>query len=196
MKINDDIASILKAYYDLPSESLSRFVDLVDEREYPKGAVLYKQGEVAHEIYIVKQGLVRAFAYRGNTPITFWFGRDGELAFPIESVFNGSMEYASMDVLETSSIYAIKVEELLKLYASDIHVANWGRCYAEQACRTAEKLLIDRQFKTTMERYRELLFKCPDIVLRVPLGIIASYLGTTQVNLSRIRARMCERSDL
>ena len=39
------------------------------------------------------------------------------------------------------------------------------------------------------QRYEDLLKNEPEIVRRVPLQYIASYLGITQVSLSRIRAR-------
>lgn len=190
MTQSNDIVPIIRSIYDLPDSSLRKFETLVEERVYPKGTFLYKQNVKAPKIYIVKHGLVRAYARRGTRNITFWFGTDGDLAFPIKSVFNGTEEYASIDLLETSAIYEIDIERLKELYHTDIHIANWGRRYAESACITAEMLFIDRQFKTTVERYRELLATHPDIVLRVPLGIIASYLGTTQVNLSRIRAKV------
>lgn len=185
-----EIDTILNAIYALPADSLSRFLGLVEERLYPKGAHLYRQDARASHIYFVGHGLVRAYARRGTREITFWFGTDGDLAFPIESVSAGSAEYASIDVLEDTRIYQIDVERLRQLYATDIHIANWGRIYAEQACITAEQMLVDRQFKTSLQRYRELLASHPDIVRRVPLGIIASYLGTTQANLSRIRAKV------
>jgi len=43
------------------------------------------------------------------------------------------------------------------------------------------------QFKTAKERYLELL-ESTDYVQKIPLKFIASYLGITQVSLSRIRA--------
>ena len=94
---------------------------------------------------------------------------------------------------ETKSYFikkGIALERLQELYLNDIHIANWGRRYAECACIKSEKLFIARQFKTSLERYRELIGEYPDIVQRVQLGIIASYLGISQVSLSRIRARI------
>ncbi|MSL47046.1 Crp/Fnr family transcriptional regulator, partial [Escherichia coli] len=62
--------------------------------------------------------------------------------------------------------------------------------YAEYACIKSEKLFIARQFKTSLERYQELINEYPSITQRVQLGIVASYLGISQVNLSRIRAQI------
>ena len=82
------------------------------------------------------------------------------------------------------------MERLQRLYQSDIHISNWGHRYVEYACIKSEKLFIARQFKTSLERYRELIDEYPDITQRIPLGIIAYYLGISQVSLSRIRARI------
>ncbi|MCI5579926.1 MAG: Crp/Fnr family transcriptional regulator, partial [Phocaeicola plebeius] len=38
--------------------------------------------------------------------------------------------------------------------------------------------------------YHELLEKEPDLLQRLPLGSIATYLGITQASLSRIRAQI------
>lgn len=45
------------------------------------------------------------------------------------------------------------------------------------------------QFKSATERYVDLLNET-DLVAKIPLKYIASYLGITQVSLSRIRATL------
>jgi CRP-like cAMP-binding protein len=48
--------------------------------------------------------------------------------------------------------------------------------------------VIDQRFNTAQERYITLLKTFPQIIQRVPLKHIASYLGVSQETLSRIRA--------
>jgi CRP-like cAMP-binding protein len=55
----------------------------------------------------------------------------------------------------------------------------------ERVWQQAEQQLIARQFRTAGERYAELLQHSPHLLQRVALGHIASYLGITQVTLSR-----------
>jgi len=45
------------------------------------------------------------------------------------------------------------------------------------------------QFNSAEERYKNLIESTPDIIKRVPLKYIASFLGITQVSLSRIRSK-------
>jgi CRP-like cAMP-binding protein len=77
---------------------------------------------------------------------------------------------------------------LQQLFETDIAMANWGRRFAEKELIKTEERLISRQFRTATERYQELMQQQPGLLQRVSLGHIASYLGITQVSLSRIRA--------
>jgi CRP-like cAMP-binding protein len=63
-----------------------------------------------------------------------------------------------------------------------------GRLILEDYYARLEERLISLQFKSAKERYAQLLEKRSDIILRAPLGRIASYLGMKQETLSRIRA--------
>ena len=53
-----------------------------------------------------------------------------------------------------------------------------------------EERFVNAQFKTAGELYEDLLQRSPHILERVPLGMIASYLGITQETLSRIRSKL------
>lgn len=53
-----------------------------------------------------------------------------------------------------------------------------------------KKVLVSRISMNATKRYLQLLKQTPDLLLRVQLGHIASYLGITQVSLSRIRAEI------
>lgn len=186
MNINDIINSI----YRLPQTSLDTLIASISEVEYPKRFHLHRENKKETKSYFIKKGIVRAYAHKNDKEITFWFGQEGDLIFPLQTLFAGLGEYATVELLEDCVLYEIDLGRLQDLYRNDIHIANWGRRYAESACIKSEKLFIARQFKTSLERYQELINEYPSIIQRVPLGIIASYLGISQVNLSRIRAQM------
>lgn len=95
-----------------------------------------------------------------------------------------------IELLEDCELYELKIQNLQKLFEKDIFIANWGRRFAEQELIKTEERLISRQFRTARERYKELLKNNSDLIQRVQLGHIASYLGITQVSLSRIRAEI------
>ena len=115
-----------------------------------------------------------------------------DLKYINEKLLSNSYQagYENIELLEDSVLYELSVDKLHDLYLADIHIANWGRKFAERECIKSEQLFISRQFKTSLERYQDLIADYPDILQRVPLGIIASYLGISQVSLSRIRAKI------
>ena len=76
------------------------------------------------------------------------------------------------------------------MFKEDIHIANWGRKFAELEFLQTEERLISLLFSTATERYVALLKDNSDLLQRIPLECLASYLGITPVSLSRIRAKM------
>ena len=76
------------------------------------------------------------------------------------------------------------------VFKEDIHIANWGRKFAESEFLQAEERLISLLFTTASERYMKLIQNNPELLQRIPLECLASYLGITPVSLSRIRAKL------
>ena len=56
----------------------------------------------------------------------------------------------------------------------------------------SESYMKQWKIRYAQQRYKELLEKEPDLLQRLPLGSIATYLGVTQASLSRIRAKITQ----
>ncbi len=184
------IDQILDNIYPLPEVSKQALKKDILEASFPKGDILLRADRVEKSIYFVKQGIVRAYSKTPDNEITFWFGREGDAVISMKSYVANQKGYEDIELLENSELYELKTEDLQKLFDEDIHIANWGRKFAEQELLKTEERLISRQFRTATERYKELLKNNPGLIQRVQLGYIASYLGITQVSLSRIRAEI------
>jgi hypothetical protein len=52
----------------------------------------------------------------------------------------------------------------------------------------SQQRIFSIQFESAQQRYEKLLAQQPNIIQRVPLSHIASFLGVTSETLSRIRA--------
>ncbi len=186
MKLDQIIDNI----YRLNKKSKIAFEECIIVAEYPKGHILFKSGEIETSIYFIKKGIVRAYSYVKHNQITFWFGKEGDPVVSMKNYVSNQRGYEDVELLEDCELYQIKRERLQKLFSEDIHIANWGRKFAELELIKSEERLISLQFGTATERYSALLNNHPSLIQRVPLGYIASYLGITQVSLSRIRAKI------
>ncbi|MNP97120.1 Cyclic nucleotide-binding domain protein [compost metagenome] len=184
-----DISKILDYIHELPEQSKFALQNNVTEIAFSKGHILLKANKVESNIYFIKKGLVRAYVERDNE-VTFWFGKEGETVISMKSYVEDQPGYETIELLEDCELYELKTENLRKLFNEDVHIANWGRKFAEKELIKTEERLISKQFKNASERYLELMKDHPELLQRVQLGHIASYLGITQVSLSRIRAEL------
>lgn len=182
--------NILNAIQFLPDASLALMTDCAKEVNYKKGTVLLQANRMEDNLYFIKKGIVRAYTPLEENDITFWFGKEGDAVISMRSYVENKKGYESVELLEDSELYELKTSVLQTLFKKDIHIANWGRRLAEKELIKTEERLISRQFRTAAERYKELLTTSPDLLKRVQLSHIASYLGIKQVSLSRIRTEI------
>ncbi|MDU1889613.1 MAG: Crp/Fnr family transcriptional regulator [Dysgonomonas sp.] len=184
-----EIGIILDKIYKLPMPSKESIVEAVVEVEYPKGYRVLNADRVERNIYFVKKGIVRAYINSADGESTFWFGKEGDTIVSMQSYVNNQKGYENIELLEDCTLYKLNAEALNDLFINDVYIANWGRKFAEQELLKTEQRLIERLFKTASDRYNELMRNNPELLQRVQLSYIASYLGITQVSLSRIRAK-------
>jgi CRP-like cAMP-binding protein len=183
-----DLDNIIDNIYPLAERSKVLLKERIYEITYPKAHVLFKVNRIASKVYFIRKGIVRAYANQDEQEITFWFGKEGDAVLSMKNYVEGQKGYETIELLEPCELYEIQTEDLKELYNKDIQIANWGRKFAEQELVKIEERFISRQCKTAAERYRELMNSDPDLLQRVQLVHIASYLGITPVSLSRIRA--------
>lgn len=185
-----ELYSILDFIDLLPTASKIKLERCVTEVSYPKGHLLMHAGKIEPYIYFVKKGILRVFTHSIENEITLLFCKEGDAIVSMRSYVSNQKGYEDVELLEDTVLYKMETKTLRELYANDLHIANWGRKFAEQELIKTEERFISRQFRTATERYMEILEKNPELIQRVQLGHIASYLGITQVSLSRIRAEI------
>lgn len=185
-----EIEQILDKVYQVPDSSKELLKSKVREISRPKGHVILKSGRVEKALYLLRKGIVRAYAHLDNSEVTFWFGKEGDIVVSMKSYVHNQKSYEDIELLEDCDLYEITIADLQALFLKDIYLANWGRKFIELELIKTEERLIERQFGTAINRYKELLERNPDLLKRVQLGYIASFLGISQVSLSRIRAEL------
>lgn len=191
-KKNMDIKEIINKRYAMPDASLDKLQRCLTEVSYPKGFRVLERGKVEKNIFFIKKGIVRAYTSVDGKEITFWFGKEGATIVSLKGYVNDEPGYETMELMEDSVLYKLERKQLKALFLDDLHIANWGRRYAEMELLATEERLISMLSAIASERYKELLEKEPDLLQRLPLGSIATYLGVTQASLSRIRAKITQ----
>jgi CRP-like cAMP-binding protein len=185
-----DIEQILDKIYPLSESSKLILKNHIVELSFPKNKILISADKIEKDFYFIKKGIARTFVYTDGDETTFSFGKEGDTIISMKSYIANQKGYENVGLLEDCLVYKLNTQDIRKLYTENIEIANWGIKFAENELLKAEDRLLTRQFGTATNRYQILLKNYPNLLQRVQLGYIASYLGITQVSLSRIRANI------
>lgn len=186
----ETLKKIISSYASISEASLEQLASLFEEVHYPKYHLLFRQHEVDRTIYFIKSGIARAYYRKEEDDVTFWFGTEGSSVFSYNSYINQTPGYESIALLEDTVLYRLDHQHLDALYETNIEIANWGRKLIEKEIILVEERLISRLLLNATQRYQQLMDHHPELLQRVQLNYIASYLGITPVSLSRIRAEI------
>lgn len=185
----NSIKKLFLSKYEISVESFDLLNSYMTEINKSKGEVLIKVGEMHHSIYFIKTGAMRSYYInKDGKDVTYWFGFEGDVVASLGNFIYSKPSLENIEFLEDSVILKISKAKLLELYETNLELANFGRKLAEQALLEMEEQILLTQFTEAKNRYLKLIDKFPQILHRVKLGHISSYLGITQVTLSRIRS--------
>ncbi|MBD0404244.1 Crp/Fnr family transcriptional regulator [Flammeovirga sp. EKP202] len=176
--------------YGLSPENFDLFYSNITEVTRSKGEEIISKGEIHHSVYFIKKGAVRSYYINADgKEITYWFGFEGDVIASLGNFVESKPSLETIELLEDVELWKIDRSKLLDLYNTNIELANFGRQLAEIGLLEMEQQILLNQVTDAKTRYLSLIEKHPQILQRVKLGQIASYLGITQVTLSRIRAQ-------
>ena len=183
----DTIFDLLNARKLLSKHAQQELLTLVREMEFQKGDIIQKTGSTCRTVYFVKEGIARIFYYQDGDDITEYFAFSGDIIIRAESLFTGQPTHKGIESLSKTILYAIDAFELERMFDKYHDIERLFRIVYQNAFVHYVRRMESLQLKTARERYEELV-NTTDIVSQIALKHIASYLGITQVSLSRIRS--------
>lgn len=154
---------------------------------FDKETVLVKEGQFADKLYFIISGSARAYYTKNGKDITDWFAFEGDFVSAIDSFFRDGPTIYNIELLEPTTLLQISRETVLAL--SDKHhcFEKLGGIAVTKTMLKLRERVVSIQFESASQKYKSLLNTRPDIVQRVQLTHIASYIGVTLETLSRIR---------
>jgi CRP-like cAMP-binding protein len=184
----EDLFKSLSQFITLSPESRSAFSSILIRKEMKKGEILLKAEKTCNHIYYIEKGLTRTFYLKDGKDVTDWISTEQNFSFSILSFITRKPDRRSIELLEDSVLWSIHYDDLQKLYKEYHEIERLGRLLADQGLMQIQQRFDDLHFTSAQDRYKKLLLANPTIIQRVPLGMVASYLGISQETLSRIRS--------
>lgn len=171
---------------DTENELNSKIIRIVKQKD----DYFLKKGQVVSGIGIIQEGCARAYKLKNDTEICTWLSFENDIITSTLPLSFNQPSLENIQFLELSVIYFISKDDLNELYAHSPVMNIIGRKFAEEYCRMLEERINSLQTESAEQRYKSLINKQPQVLQRVALGYIASYLGITQETLSRIRKKI------
>lgn len=191
--MQDLLFGFLSKYISLTKDEENALVSLDIFRTVKKGAVLLKEGQNSRDGYFVLKGCIRTYYIIEGEEKTTAFYTEMEGITP-----------NCVSSKEPSEYYVATTEDsILTIADPDMETEIFEKFPKfETLCRVLSEDLLAKQqinfddykLSSPEQRYMSMLEKRPDLIQRVPQHQLASYLGIKPQSLSRLKARILEKS--
>ena len=162
-------------------------------KTYKKSTIIDKQGTISKAVYYLNEGIL-AMEYKKKSKVfirDFIFKNSPALVYP--SFYLQELSRYSIRTLTDCNVWELTKEnyEIGKKKIPNLQIIAFK--ITNLFHRNIEKRFESLITQTAEERYVDLVKNHPKIINSISLKMIASYLGITDVALSRIRSRLAKK---
>lgn len=192
--MTQNLSQYLSNVLDIPKDSIALCHHNLVKSTTKKGEFMLKAGEVCKHTIFVEKGLLRMYALDKN-------GKEHVIQFAPENWMIS--DRSSLFFNEKSHFYIDAIEETEMILLNNNFFTDLSVLVPESAAKI--DLLLQKHIRslqnritsllsdTAEERYLSFIKMYPDILQRVPLWMVASYLGITPESLSRVRKKLVKK---
>ncbi|PKA84145.1 CRP-like cAMP-binding protein [Ulvibacter sp. MAR_2010_11] len=179
--VEDAVFARLQAY--LRAESFS------------KGSVLLKRGDICRDSIFVEKGLLRMYTLDEA-------GKEHIIQFAPENWFTGDRgsiyfndpSYFIIEAIEDSEVLFVNDDFINNASELSPSYRKYNNKLLHNHIRQLQKRINLLLGASAEKRYLNFVKLYPDLLLRVPQWMIASYLGITPESLSRVRKELAHKN--
>lgn len=184
----EQLFSKVQTYVALSQESVASWRRLLRLELYKKGECFLEMGQVPARVGFVLEGLFsQEYISESGDVIIKYFFPEGRFAASVGSMLRGIRSDCSVVALENSRVLSYDFGEFKKLTEQHLDIAAFYIRYMERHW-IVEKEPLEVSFRndTALRRYQGFLQTHPGLASRLKKHQIASYLGITPTQLSRL----------
>jgi len=182
----------INLYSQISEESWKKIENICTFKEVKKSESLLYLGDKSHEIYFICKGLLRAYFSDedGNIYNKNLFLENSFAGSKVSLLLDTPSEFC-IEALEDTTVLVIPYKPYRALIEKNNDLKDFYIAYLEKNwVIEKERLEVSLVLEDATQRYLSLLQQHPNIEKRVPQHHIASHLGITPTQLSRIRKNL------
>lgn len=178
----------LKKKVAITDEQFNLIADHLKVKSFEKNEMILMKGDVSSQGFFVSTGLLRSYSIdsKGKTHIIQFAPEQWWLSERNGLLFNEPSDYFIDSVEATKAV--IMTKDFMNEAAKHVPCMNdLNNNMLNNSIRFMQKRINMLLSATAEERYLNFITLYPNLTLRVPQWMIASYLGITPESLSRVR---------
>jgi CRP-like cAMP-binding protein len=179
----------INKYTLLTKEAENDFLSKLKSKFYKKGEIISKEGQICKQLYFIESGLVKQYYYHNDRLFILRFFSENNIFTVLDSFINQiPADFLTIAIEDSELIYIeyYDVQELAKKHHSFETFLRNIFSYAALYNLNRIKEMFNND---ATELYKSFTTQNKHLMQRISLGDIASYIGISQVTLSRIRAK-------
>lgn len=172
----------------LTADELQQLRSLAVVRKLRKRQFVLQEGEVCrHKIFVVK-GLLRAYRLADDgAEHIMRFAPENSWMIDHESYSNQTPSKYYIEAMEDSELIVWTRDSMNELFDSIPAFKLLSEQIKEKSMNDSQQRILINISYTAEEKYKAFIHSFPEVFSRVPLHMVASYLGVSRETLSRIR---------
>ena len=179
-----------KVFHGLPvrKKELTELGGLFAQREYLRKKIIVMAGERWDRAFFIHRGIIRLYyTDREGREFNKDFFREGQLLWPVAPSARKNASLFSIAAVEDITVSVCRFASFHSWLADHSYWEKFALPYAESFAE--EKFLREYEFlmNPAAKRFQNFCTRHPDLARRIPDYHLASYLGITNVSLSRIK---------
>jgi CRP/FNR family transcriptional regulator len=181
----------MKSIIQLDEQEIALIGNYWQEKALKKNDYLFRNGELCRYDSFVVSGALKAFYIHpktGKEEILF-FAIEDWWATDLESFTHKTPSIYNIQALEDAVLLQIHQQSFEEMLVKVPRLERYFRLILQGYISAMQKRVILTNAYDAEYRYWEFVKKYPKIIQKIPLYLIASYLGVTPEFLSRIRAK-------
>lgn len=193
--MNHKLLKYFQRIMPLSEEEIEAIVETMTIKQFKKGDILLKEGQISTEAYFVLEGCVRQFYLVDGEERTSNFFTEEQWVISMQSFGQQKPSNHYLDCCMDSSLVVGNREKEENLYKRFPKFETVSRKVMEKVFAEQQEIMSTYTTDTAEQRYLKLLKSRPDLSQKIPQYQIASYVGVKPESLSRIRKRLLGKKD-
>lgn len=189
------LISYLSSNLDVDKNEILSLVESCTIKIVPRDTFLLREDEHCGHTFFVESGLLRQYAIDSKgKEHTISFAPENWFLPDRESVYFGLPSSYYIQAQETSKVMLIDETFMSTLSERIPSFTKFNNKLLHNHIRHLQHRIHMLLSASAEERYLQFIKMYPDILLRVPQTMVASYLGITPESLSRVRKELARKN--